>query len=116
MQKIFDSIIAIVVERKKQLTTVEFAKLIDMPQQTVDLYLKGQRKPSVEFVFKFCSTFGVSADKLLGLPTSENHHESMSSIPVRFASRLDEVKRNAEQATASINALQNAIEKLNKTI
>lgn len=39
-----------------------------MTQQTVDLYLKGERKPSLEFIYNICSSFGVSADWLLGLP------------------------------------------------
>ena len=38
-----------------------------MQQSTLDLYLKGKRKPSVEFVYCVCRRCGVSADWLLGL-------------------------------------------------
>ncbi len=44
-----------------------FARTIRMNQKTVDLYMKGERKPSLEFVQNICSSFGVSADWLLGL-------------------------------------------------
>ena len=59
----------------KGLTTIEFARQLKMTPQTVDLYLKGERKPSLEFVFNVCSTFGESADRLLGLAgTRERSH------------------------------------------
>lgn len=44
-----------------------FARTIRMNQKTVDLYMKGERKPSLEFVQNICTSFGVSADWLLGL-------------------------------------------------
>ena len=43
-----------------------------MQQKTVDLYLKGERKPSVEFIKSICTRFGVSADWLLGLSQSRD--------------------------------------------
>lgn len=53
---------------RKGLSTSAFARALGMGQKTVDFYLKGERKPSVEFVTNICSKFGVSADWLLGLP------------------------------------------------
>lgn len=44
-----------------------FARFLEMPQKTVDTYINGQRKPSVEFILRVCSKFHVSADWLLGL-------------------------------------------------
>lgn len=44
-----------------------FARYLEMPQKTVDTYIKEQRKPSVEFVMRVCSKCHVSADWLLGL-------------------------------------------------
>lgn len=44
-----------------------FARYLEMPQKTVDTYIKEQRKPSVEFVTRVCSKCHVSADWLLGL-------------------------------------------------
>lgn len=45
----------------------QFARKIGMNQKTVDFYMKGQRKPSVELIFSVCSSCNVSADWLLGL-------------------------------------------------
>ena len=46
----------------------QFALKLGMTQQTVDLYIKGARKPSVEFIYNICCSFNVSSDWLLGLP------------------------------------------------
>lgn len=45
----------------------QFALKLGMTQQTVDLYIKGARKPSVKFIYNICCSFNVSADWLLGL-------------------------------------------------
>ena len=55
---------------KNEMSVSAFARELGMQQKTVDLYIKGERKPSVEFVKNICSRFGVSADWLLGLPTT----------------------------------------------
>ena len=62
-----------------------FARSIGMNQKTVDLYLKGERKPSLEFVLSICSRFEVSADWLLGLSESKAIHRSRMSDPVQQA-------------------------------
>ena len=41
-----------------------------MNQKTVDFYMKGERKPSVELIVSVCSKCNVSADWLLGLTDS----------------------------------------------
>lgn len=43
------------------------ARYLEMPQKTVDTYINGDRKPSVEFIMRVCSKFKVSSDWLLGL-------------------------------------------------
>lgn len=48
-----------------------FSRLLGMNQKTVDLYTKGERKPSVELVVAVCKNCGRSADWLLGLSKSE---------------------------------------------
>ena len=48
----------------------QFALKLGMTQQTVDLYIKGARKPSVEFIYNICCSFNVSADWLLGISQS----------------------------------------------
>lgn len=55
-------------EVKGELSTSAFARALGMQQKTVDLYMKGERKPSVEFIKNICTRFNVSSDWLLGLP------------------------------------------------
>ena len=68
-----------------------FARNIGMNQKTVDLYLKGDRKPSLEFVLSICSRFGVSADWLLGLSECKTIQQGRASDPVQQA-KLDGLK------------------------
>lgn len=62
-----------------------FARYLEMPQKTVDTYIKDQRKPSVEFVVRVCSKCGVSADWLLGL--SEDRGGSQSAAPMKMVTK-----------------------------
>ena len=62
-----------------------FARYLEMPQKTVDTYIKDQRKPSVEFVVRVCSKCGVSADWLLGL--SEDRGGSQSAAPMTMVTK-----------------------------
>ena len=62
-----------------------FARYLEMPQKTVDTYIKDQRKPSVEFVVRVCSKCGVSADWLLGL--SEDRGGSQSAAPMTLVTK-----------------------------
>lgn len=50
----------------------QFALKLGMTQQTVDLYIKGARKPSVEFIYNIFCSFNVSADWLLGISQSRD--------------------------------------------
>lgn len=90
-----------------------YAPKLGVAQQSLNKYLKGETKPPIDLLINAANLFGVSTDWLLGL--SEESQPTQSIRP-SLGVRLEDVKRNAEQATASINALQTAIEKLNKTI
>lgn len=68
-------------EVQNGMATMAFAKKLGMNQKTVDLYVKGERKPSVEFVRNICSTFGVSADWLLGLQNKSSTAVELSESP-----------------------------------
>ena len=109
MLKVF----ANVVERAKSLqqgmTTVEFAAKLGMTQQTVDLYLKGARKPSLEFVFRLCKAYNVSADWLIGLATTNEEGRDRG-----LNSRINALKGDADRAAASINNLLVSISKFNE--
>lgn len=91
-----------------------YAPKLGVAQQSLNKYLKGETKPPIKLLINAATLFGVSTDWLLGL--SEEPNQQRQSIGSSLGIRLEDVKRNAEQATASINALQTAIEKLNKTI
>lgn len=67
-----------VIERIKTLINGEsiysFAKKLNISQQTVDCYVNGKRKPSLDFIYRVCSICNVSSDWLLGLsPTGGIH-------------------------------------------
>ena len=47
-----------------------FARRIGITQKTLDHLVKGERKPSVDVIIAIAKSFDVSADWLLGLPTS----------------------------------------------
>lgn len=62
-----------------------FARSIGMNQKTVDLYLKGERKPSLEFVLSICSRFAVSADWLLGLSDTKTAQAGQANAQISQA-------------------------------
>lgn len=91
-----------------------YAPKLGVAQQSLNKYMKGETKPPIELLINAASLFGVSTDWLLGL--SDESPQPSTSITPSLNARLEDVRRNAAEATASINALQSAIEKLNKTI
>ena len=52
---------------KGDMSVSAFARLLEIPQKTMDVYINGEHKPSVELILRVCAKFGVSADWLLGL-------------------------------------------------
>ena len=67
MQYDVDIIVTRIREVSSGVKTAELARILGMTQQTVDCYMRGKRKPSLELVYNVCSKFGCSADWLLGL-------------------------------------------------
>ena len=70
MQIIFEQVIERIKQEIKGESIYSFSKRIGISQQTVDCYINGKRKPSLDFIYRVCSTYGVSSDWLLGLPMS----------------------------------------------
>lgn len=64
MKKIFSKRLIELVGNKP---VTEFARLVGIPQATIDRYLKMQRSPNGEFIARISKVTGVSADWLLGL-------------------------------------------------
>ena len=79
----------IILKRLKDLqgenSVSSFARFLEMPQKTVDTYINGQRKPSVEFIMRVCSKCHVSADWLLGL--SDERGGSQSAAPMTLVTK-----------------------------
>lgn len=48
------------------LSTSDIAAVLDVSERNVQLYEKGQRKPTIEGLSKLADYFGVSTDYLLG--------------------------------------------------
>lgn len=92
----------------------EYAKKMGVFQQSLDSYLKGRTRPSIKVLVGAAYVFGVSTDWLLGL--SDEREQKQSAVKPSFNARLDDVKRNAKQATESFKELQSAIEKLGRII
>ena len=72
MLEIFEGVVLRAKELMGPMSVKQFALKLGMTQQTVDLYIKGARKPSVEFIYNICCSFNVSADWLLGLSQSRD--------------------------------------------
>lgn len=95
-----------------------------MPQKTVDTYINGQRKPSVEFIMRVCSKCHVSADWLLGLSDDRGGSQSSEQMPSLTKSRqkvLDPSAVLKEELTAIRRELHRqagelaALKQLNQT-
>ena len=104
-----------VIERIRMLqgerANFEFGRMLGMTPQTVDLYMRGARKPSVEFILNVCSCFHVSADWLLGLsPTNVISPQSGLTV------RIKALKADADRAATSINNLIGTISKLQEAV
>ena len=66
MQKYFDKFLLRLKELQGGESVSAFARRLGMPQNTLDCYMRGARKPSVELLTRVCDNRGVSADWLLG--------------------------------------------------
>lgn len=49
------------------LSQKEVAEQLDTTEATISRYVKGTREPKLSFLIKFCNTYNVSADWILGL-------------------------------------------------
>ena len=89
MQTILNNVIERVKAQINGESIYSFAKKLGISQQTVDCYINGKRKPSLEFIYRVCSTYGVSADYLLGLSQTQGVPTVSAGAPVGAASSSD---------------------------
>lgn len=85
MSELFSTIVDRAVMLQGERSTSQFARDLGIQQSTLDLYLKGKRKPSVELVYCICRKCGVSSDWLLGLSEEKSIRQGGTSDPVQQA-------------------------------
>lgn len=105
-QIIFRDVLSRIKQRMDGESVYAFAKRLGISQQTADCYIKGKRKPSLDFIYRVCSVYGCSADELLGLPTVVSERSVIGD--------LNELRAQADQAQESLSNLLAAIDKFKK--
>lgn len=108
----FTNVIDKVKSLQNDLNNFEFGRLLGMTPQTVDFYMRGERKPSVEFIVNVCTHFNVSADWLLGI--SPTFVGEKSQVTQSVNKKIADLKTCADRAAASINNLLSSIAKFNE--
>ena len=89
-----------------------FARQLGLNQKTVDLYVKGERKPSVELVVAVCSSCCCSADWLLGLSSTSEEKSEQTNWKIRALAaeqKLERINRALGHALKGFEELQAAI-------
>ena len=97
-------------ECRNGMSVSAFARFLGLNQKTLDLYIKGERKPSVELVLAVCSKCGRSADWLLGT-SSEEHLEQTDwrARAIVAEKKLERVNRALGHALKGFEELQEAV-------
>lgn len=97
-------------ECRNGMSVSAFARFLGLNQKTLDLYIKGERKPSVELVLAVCSKCGRSADWLLGTASIEELEQTDWRARAIVAERkLDRVNRALGHALKGFEELQEAV-------
>lgn len=74
------------------------AKSMGMAQTTLNSYLSGDRKPSIELIKRICANFRVSADWLLGLTDDQSGAKAAGEGPPPAADERKITTLEAENA------------------
>ena len=87
-----------------------FARFLGLNQKTLDLYMKGERKPSVELIVAVCSKCGRSADWLLGLsPPPGAEQSDWRARAMAAEKKMERVNRALGHALKGFEELQEAV-------
>ena len=78
----------------------EFARFLGIRQSSLDCYIKGERKPSVELVVAVCLKCDVSSDWLLGLKTK--HDADAPDENVEWKTRALNAERKLKKVADSL--------------
>lgn len=52
--------------KENKISQSQLAAVLDVKQQTISRYMKGEREPTIEAIIEIAKYFGVSTDYLLG--------------------------------------------------
>lgn len=97
-------------ECRNGMSVSAFARFLGLNQKTLDLYIKGERKPSVELVLAVCSKCGRSADWLLGTASTEDLEQTdWRARAIVAEKKLDRVNRALGHALKGFEELQEAV-------
>jgi transcriptional regulator with XRE-family HTH domain len=109
MENIFTNVIMRVKEQMERRgeSAYAFAKALEIPQPTLASYMSGDRKPSLDFVYRVCKVCNCSANQILGLPESP-------SEAVCATDEIDDIRRRADSANKSVAALLESLDALSR--
>lgn len=97
-------------ECRNGMSVSAFSRLLGLNQKTLDLYIKGERKPSVELVLAVCSKCGRSADWLLGTSFEEGLEQTdWRARAIVAEKKLERVNRALGHALKGFEELQEAV-------
>ncbi len=99
-------------ECRNNMSVSAFSHFIGLNQKTVDLYVKGERKPSVELIVAVCSKCGVSADWLLGLSDIRTPNNSLTATGGSAAAANGSTATVSTGSSSEVDRLLGIIEQL----
>ena len=86
-----------------------FARRLEIPQKSLDCYIKGEHKPSVDLLLRVSTKCGVSADWLLGLSDERGLAQTAapSAVPPQTKKNLGRLSMQSDaDLLAEIRALK----------
>lgn len=109
MENIFTNVIDRIKEQmeRRNESVYAFAKALELPQPTVAAYICGDRKPSLDFVYRVCRVCNCSANHILGLPETR-------SEAVCASDEIDNIRQRADDAKKSVVSLLESLDALSK--
>ena len=110
MSEDFSTIVEKIVMLQGERSTSQFARDLGLQQSTLDLYLTGKRKPSVELIVAVCSKCGRSADWLLGLSSpGDSAQADWRERAIAAEKKMERVNRALGHALKGFEELQEAV-------
>ena len=85
------------------------ANSMKIPQTTLNSYLSGGRKPSLDLIIRICANYHVSADWLLGL-TDDRAGGSPAVANAEYQKKLSDLEAENISLKGEVRGLQFALE------